>query len=389
MKRIIHTKTTHSKIQLNSQKSDSTRLVGYNELRTAIRNKIRDSRYCAAKSVNLELLKLYFSIGGLISRKVRLESWGAGVISALSNDIQNDFPGIRGFSERNIKNMRRFHDKFSSSIFGQLLTAQISPIEIGQLSTARSNKKNLPSAEDFLSISFTSHIILLQKCKTNKEWAFYVKQAARNQWSVDLLEINIKARLYTHQGKMQSNFRERIPGNIRNDAIRSFRNEYLFPFIQVEDPDDEYLVENAIVSNVKRFMMSLGREFAFLGNQYRLIVDETEYFVDLLFYHRGLRAMIAVELKTGKFRPEYAGKMNFYLAALDNMVKLKEENPSIGIILCREKKKTTVEFAFKFTTAPMGVATYKLTETPPKEIARFLPGVNKLKRAVSETDSSI
>jgi hypothetical protein len=165
--------------------------------------------------------------------------------------------------------------------------------------------------------------------------------------------------------------------------MRAFRDEYLFPFIQVEDPHDELLVEDAIVSNVKRFMMSLGREFAFMGNQYRLVVDHEEYFVDLLFYHRRLRAMIAIELKTGKFKPEYVGKMQLYLAALDQNVKLSDENPSIGIILCRNKKKTTVEYAFRFSSAPLGVATYKIAEKPPQKLAGYLPSPEKLKKAIA------
>jgi predicted nuclease of restriction endonuclease-like (RecB) superfamily len=350
----------------------------YKELRDAIRKKIRDARYLAASAVNRELLGLYFSVGGLISASVRQKGWGEKVVVNLSNDIQADFPGIRGFSQRNLKNMRRFYDRFSSTEFGQLLTAQINGVTIGQSATARLKNAEKPLPHEFLSVSFTAHILLLQKCRTTEEWCFYIEQAARNQWSIDLLEHHIESKLYEHQGRMQNNFAQNMPGYLRNDAIRAFRDEYLFPFIQVEDPNDEYLIENAIVSNVKKFLLSLGREFAFMGNQYRLVVDDTEYFVDLLFYHRGLRAMVAVELKTGKFKPEYAGKMNFYLAALDEIVKLKDENPSMWIILCREKKKTTVEFAFKFTTAPIGVTTYKLSETLPKTMAKYLPNPEEL-----------
>ena len=356
-------------------------------LRSEIVSKIRQSRYLAARAVNREILGLYFSIGEAISKRILQHPWGTGIISRLSHDIQADFPGIRGFSERNLKNMRRFYEHYYSTVFGQLLTAQTGRFSNGQLLTAQLTVSDDPLPEEFLSVSFTSHIVLLQKCKTKRERSFYLKQAAQNQWSVELLENHIGSKLYAHQGKIQNNFAERMPKKIRTDAIRAFRDEYLFPFVQVDDPNDEYLVERAIVADVKKFMLSLGREFTFMGNQYRLVIDEMEYFVDLLFYHRRLRSMIAIELKTGRFKPEFAGKMNFYLAALDTTIKLPEENPSIGIILCREKKKTTVEFAFKFTSAPMGVATYKFAENPPKDLARFLPDPAALKKAIAKSEN--
>lgn len=285
--------------------------------------------------------------------------------------------------------MRRFYEHFSATPFGQLLTAQMESPAIGQLTTAQMGMGSAISiAESFFAISFTSHMLLLQKCKSREEWMFYLQQASQNQWSVELLDHHIETKLYSQKGSMQNNFAATLRGPVRQDAIRAFRDEYLFPFIQVDDPNDEMLVEDAIVSNVKRFMMSLGREFAFMGNQYRLVVDEEDYFVDLLFYHRGLRAMIAIELKTGKFKPEFVGKMNFYLAALDQIVKLPDENPSIGIILCRNKKRTTVEYAFRFSTAPLGVATYKTAEKLPQKLAGYLPSAEKLKRVIAMDEES-
>jgi predicted nuclease of restriction endonuclease-like (RecB) superfamily len=356
----------------------------YKRLLGEITRRIRASKYQAARAVNREVLLLYFSIGGLISKKVKRKAWGTKVIQSLSLDIQNDIPGIRGFSERNLKNMRRFYEHFSTTPFGQLLTAQTRFLPIGQLSTAQLDTASVSSVtECFFAISFTSHMLLLQKCKSRDEWMFYLQQASQNQWSVELLGHHIETRLYSQKGSLQNNFAATLHGPVRQDAMRAFRDEYLFPFIQVEDPHDELLVEDAIVTNVKRFMMSLGREFAFMGNQYRLVVDHEEYFVDLLFYHRRLRAMIAIELKTGKFKPEYVGKMQFYLAALDQNVKLSDENPSIGIILCRNKKKTTVEYAFRFSSAPLGVATYKIAEKPPQKLAGYLPSPEKLKKAIA------
>jgi predicted nuclease of restriction endonuclease-like (RecB) superfamily len=377
------------KISIKQSKRGTLESSEYRQLLHDITCKIRTSKYLAARAVNREALLLYFSIGGLISRKVRQKTWGTKVIQSLSLDIQKDIPGIRGFSERNLKNMRRFYEHFSATPFGQLLTAQMESPPIGQLTTAQMGMGSVISiAESFFAISFTSHMLLLQKCKSREEWMFYLQQASQNQWSVELLDHHIETKLYSQKGSMQNNFAATLRGPVRQDAIRAFRDEYLFPFIQVDDPNDEMLVEDAIVSNVKRFMMSLGREFAFMGNQYRLVVDEEDYFVDLLFYHRGLRAMIAIELKTGKFKPEFVGKMNFYLAALDQIVKLPDENPSIGIILCRNKKRTTVEYAFRFSTAPLGVATYKIAEKLPQKLAGYLPSAEKLKRVISMNEGA-
>lgn len=373
-----------------------------------ISENIRTSRYLAARSANKESLLLYFRTGRLLSARISSNDWGDAVLEIISRGIQKNFSGIRGFSVRNLYNMRQFYDAYSSQdflqsataesvrhYFLQSATAEIYIPEIGQSATGqfKRDRKRQPTntgnrdnrhpglEEVFLQIGFTHHILLLQKCPDLSERVFYMQQTVQNQWSVDVLSYHIASRLYRKKGRISSNFTAVLPHNLKKHALEAFKDEYLLNFVNVKDGDGEEVLENELIKNLRDFLMSLGREFAFLGNQYRMVVDDDEFFVDLLFYHRRLQSLVAFELKAGKFKPEYAGKMNFYLEALDQYVKLPHESPSIGIILCKEKKKTIVEFAFKRVDRPMGVATYVLDEKLPLEYRKYLPSPAQLKKA--------
>ena len=237
--------------------------------------------------------------------------------------------------------------------------------------------------DHFLSIGFTHHYEILVKAKTPKERLFYIENCATAFWSVDKLKYNLKSCLFQKQGSMPNNFEKTIENrNIQKQAMQSFKDEYLLDFINIEDPDelDERLLENEIVLHIKKFIMALGSDFSFLGNQYRLEVDEKEYYIDLLFYNRRIQCLVAIELKRGEFKPEYAGKLNFYLSALDEYIKLPHENPSIGIILCKSQSKKIVEFSFRDTSKPMGVATYQLATQLPEQYRNILPDAETLKK---------
>ncbi len=383
----------------------------YLKLIKEMKQNIDISQYNALKSVNRISLLLYFNTGGMLSEKVKNAKWGSGVLQQLSNDIQIAYPGLRGFSFRNIKNMRNFYETYENNpecqcllgnnfslknlnlnvlqpknSIGQLLTAQlenddnslnIKQNSIGQLPTAQ--LENSYFIELFLSIGFTQHMLLIQKCKDLKERIFYMSKSAQNQWTVALLEYHIKSNLYNEKGKLEHNFDVTMPIEMKPHALQAFKDEYLLDYLNVNDDDSERVFENEIVNNIKQFMLSLGNEYSFMGNQYKLIVDDDEFFVDLLFFNRNLQSLVAIELKTTKFKPEFAGKMKFYLRALDKLVKLPHENPSIGIILCREKSKTIVEFAFHDVNKPMGVATYNLSDKLPKQFENHLPNPEDLK----------
>jgi predicted nuclease of restriction endonuclease-like (RecB) superfamily len=326
------------------------------------------------------MLGLYFAVGKLISEKVNKEKWGAKVLEILSDDLQKELPGLRGFSGSNIKKMRVFYDTWSDYFsIGSLATNQLKNYE-NQLIIISSSVTNELEIS-FQKIGFTHHFEILTK--TIEEGSFYIQKTATEFWSVTTLRHHLKSYLFQQQGTLPNNFAKTISqDDLRAKALLAFKDEYFLDFINIEDPEEENerLIENEIVRNIKKFLLSLGTDFAFIANQYRFILDETEYFVDLLFYNRKMQCLVAFDLKKGKFIPEYLGKMNFYLSALDEMVKLPHENPSVGIILCKEKNNKVVEFSFRDINKAMGVSTYRTANELPKEFTGLLPDVETLKK---------
>ena len=336
----------------------------YIRLIVDLKQSIIQSRYAAARLANKEQLMLYFKTGKVLSEKIAAEKWGAKILVKIAEDLQKQLPGLRGFSHRNLKNMRQFYHDYQTFIIGQSPTALI-----------RKFRKEYEIY--FFSISFSHHILILNSSKTMEEKMFYISQAASRTWSVSLLERNINANLFHHQGKLPNNFEKTLPENLKPSALQVFQDEYLFDFISSQE-EDERVVESEIISNIRNMIMTLGQGFSFIGNQYRLELAGEEFFVDLLFFNRHLHSLVAFELKRGKFKPEYAGQLNFYLNVLDEKVKLAEENPSIGIILCKEKNNTVVEFAVKTIDKAMGVATYRTSKEIPKEMKGILPDPGEL-----------
>jgi len=376
----------------------------YTEAIKTIKQAILKSRYKAAMLANREMLMLYFGVGEYISKNSREGTWGTNAIEVISAQLQKELPGLRGFSATNLKNMRLFYEAWENALPNrqmssgdlqnefsnrQLITDDLqasdfqetnSKIIIRQLTT--DDLEINQSLNHFASIGFTHHITIINGVSQIDERLFYIEQCARGFWTVDKLQYNIKSNLYAQQGSIINNFITTISeADFRGKALRSFKDEYLLDFVNLEDPDeaDERVIENEIVLNIKKFIMTLGTDFTFIGNQHRVIVDEREFFVDLLFFNRQLQSLVAIDLKKKDFKPEYVGKMNFYLSALDEYEKKQHENPSIGIILCKEKSNKIVEFAFRDTSKPMGVATYRTSRELPPEYKGILPDVEKLK----------
>lgn len=346
----------------------------YIEVVKRIKSEILRSRYLIAKMANRELLNLYFKVGKVVSEKVASEKWGSGTIKKLSDDLQRELKGLRGFSSTNIKRMRQFYESWKPYFL-------ISPLSTDQLKFEKSSLLTNQFVEKFLLVSFTAHYEILSKVKKLDERIFYVVKNAEELWTVETLQHKIKNNVFAREKQLLTNFKKTLPKDMTNKALATFRDHYLLDFIALtdEESENERVLENEIVNNIKNFMLSLGNDFSFISNQYRLVVEDEEYFIDILFYHRGLQALIAFELKTGKFKPEYLGKMNFYLSALDESVKKDHENPSIGIILCRDKKDTVVEFAFRDLNKAMGVATYETSEKLPERYKDILPNAKALK----------
>ena len=365
----------------------------YAEAIQAIKQAILKSRYHAAVLANREMLMLYFGIGEYISKNSRTGTWGTNAIETISAQLQKELPGLRGFAVSNIKNMRQFYEAWKGLIpnrqptTGDLEVLFDNDIQIRQLLAG--DLETNPVLQLFVSVGFTHHMTILHKTESEDERLFYIERCATEFWSVEKLKYNLKSDLYAREGKIANNFAVTISdADFRGKALRSFKDEYLLDYINIEDPDeaDEREIADHIVRNIKKFIMTLGSDFSFIGQEYRVVVEGDEYFIDLLFFNRQLQSLVAVELKRGAFKPEYAGKLNFYLSALDEYVKKPHENPSIGIVLCKSQKEKKVEFAFKDISKPMGVATYLLSKELPKEYQGILPDADKLIEALGNSD---
>lgn len=347
-----------------------------------VKQQILQSRYQAARLVNREQLLLYFVVGKRLAEKVDTEKWGTKVIEQIAQDLQNELPGLKGFSYRNLMKMKQFSDEYSMLSILPLSTAELKGsdnqvLQIGQLSTAQFEGL---TPELFFGIGFTQHILLLNKCKDWKERLFYIQKTAENHWTVEMLEWQIKANLYQKQGAtIQNNFEKTLPKALQQSSTLAFKDEYLLDYINIET-DDERVVEKGIVNSIKEFIMKMGKGFSFIGNQHRLVVDEDEFFIDLLFYNRILKCLVAFELKKGKFRPQDAGQLNFYLNVLNDTERQPDENPAIGIVLCKEKNEKTVEYAFQQISNPMGVAVYQLSKELPQHLKNVLPDAQTLQQ---------
>lgn len=372
----------------------------YNQAIKQIKLAILKSRYKVVSQVNAELLSLYYGIGEFVSKNTRNQQWGKGAIEVISKRLQQELPGLRGFSAANIKYMRLFYEAWepifslelniekrhsiSDKNINRHLTSDETLIAYDYLSNIKIVSKDLEWFAFFVYIGFTHHREILNKTQTIEERIFYIKSCANNNWTVAILRNQLKNKLYHQQGNLQHNFDKTITNTTQyQKAIQSFKDELLLDFINIEDADDEIderVLEQEIVQNIKKFIMALGADFSFMGNQFRVIVEEQEFFIDLLFFHRRLQSLIAIELKKGDFKAEYAGKMNFYLSALDSTIKQTHENPSIGIILCKGKKDKIVEFSLRDMNQPMGVATYRLNSELPETYKKILPNVEDLKK---------
>ena len=386
---------------------DNNYVLAVKQIKTAILK----SRYEAAALANKELLKLYFGIGQYVSFHSRNKNWGKGAIDSISSLLQQELHGLRGFSATNIKNMRLFYEgwefmqpflidekeplfQFSEEELNRQLPSTELKNQNRQLATGDLNDsfliQQLPTAELenewielFLKVPFTQHRLIIRGAEVMEERVFYIQKVATEFWSFETLKHHLKSDLYQRQGKLAHNFQSTLSENaFRQKALMAFKDEMLLDFINIEDADEEpneRVLENAIVQNIKKFIMALGTEFSFIGNQHRLLIEDEEYFIDLLFFNRKIQSLVAIELKKGKFKAEYVGKMNLYLSALDEMVKQPHENPSIGIILCKEKNNKIVEFAFRDTSKPMGVVTYKTYNDLPEAYKNILPDTETLK----------
>ena len=371
-------------------------LQTYAEAVKVIKDAILRSQYRAASSANKEQLSLYYGIGRYVSQNSRDGFWGKGAIEAISQQLQKELPGLRGFSATNIKYMRSFYEEWSPVVNRQpmadenkILTVS-SDTELDEQLLLMEIRQPLAGEfnwNDFVAIGFSHHIEIITKAKSLDARLFYIHESATRFWNKYTLRDYLKADLYNHKGTLPNNFTTTI-SNAKQalKTVKSFKDEYLLDFINVEELDteeadlNERVLEKSIVNNIKRFILTFGQDFIFIGNQYRIEVSGEEMFVDLLFFNRELNSLVAVELKSGKFRSSYLGQLSTYLSALDRYARKPHENPAIGILLCRDMNQSFVEFAIRDYDKPMGVATYRATKDMPERLRNALPDIEELKK---------
>lgn len=325
----------------------------YLDLLGDIKQRIRAAQYEALQAVNQELIALYWDIGRLIVARQQAQGWGKSVVEQLSRDLRAEFSGISGFSARNIWRMREFYV------------------------TYRDQEKLTPLVAE---IGWTHNLVIMEKCKDGLEREFYIRMTRKYGWTKNVLIHQIENQTYEKTLLNQTNFEQTLGGEVQHQAKLAIKDEYTFQFLELGDEYSERQLETAILLKVEAFLREMGGMFAFVGSQYRLEVGGKEYFLDLLLYHRSLQCLVAIDLKIGEFIPEYVGKMQFYLAVLDDQVRLSHESPAIGIILCKSKEKTTVEYALKDASKPIGVATYRITSTLPQEFRGQLPAPDQIEK---------
>jgi predicted nuclease of restriction endonuclease-like (RecB) superfamily len=330
--------------------------AGYGELLEDLKSRIRSAQTKAALAANRGLILLYWDIGRRILDRQGKEGWGAKVIDRLSRDLCREFPTMHGFSGRNLKYMRAFAEAYRSRTIVQQLAAQI---------------------------PWFHHCLLMEKVKDPAARVWYIKQTIANGWSRNVLALQIDSGLYLRQGRGVTNFPRTLPPPQSDLAQQVLKDPYVFDFLSVGPEAHERAVENALVSHITRFLLELGTGFSFVGQQYHLEVENQDFYVDLLFYHTRLHCYVAVELKAGEFKPEYAGQINFYLSALDDLVRTPGDNPSIGIVLCATKSKVVAEYALRDMTKPIGVSEYKLTRAIPADLKTSLPTIEELEAELS------
>lgn len=326
----------------------------YPQILKTIKIQIREAQYQSLRVVNKELIKMYWNIGKTLSLQ-KSDSWGKSVIENLSKDIQISNPGIKGFSSRNLWLMKQFYEVYKNKIKLQQLVAEI---------------------------PWGQNLLIMAKIKDIEEKEFYLTKCKENGWSRGILEEKIQFDEFEKTKKFQNNFKKTLPLKKLTEYRMQFKDEYNLSFLNLEDEHEEQDLENGVVKNIIKTLGQLGKNFCFMGRQIKLTVSDKEYFVDLLFYHRKLKSLIAIELKIDDFKPEYSQQLNWYLHLIDKQIKYQGDNPSVGILICKSKNKILVEYALEIVNHPMGVATYAYSKLP-KKISRYLPNEEEIRKLIS------
>ncbi len=336
-------------------------LTLYPELLKTIKARIQAAQIRALLAVNAELIQLYWEIGQLIDQRQQQEGWSAGVIPKLALDLKNELPEVKGFSERNLGRMVAFFRAYPAA---QPILPQ---------AVAKSTTPDL-----LWNIPWGHHALLIEKVKDESTRQWYMQQTLKNGWSRNVLALMIDTRLHERQGQATSNFATHLPAPQSDFVQQTLKDPYLFDFLTLEEPFHERELESGLVRHLEKFLLELGQGFAFVGRQYLVSVGADDFYIDLLFYHLRLRCFFVIDLKRGKFKPEYAGKMNFYCNVVDDYLKHASDQPTIGLILCQDKNSVVAEYALRGMNKPIGVSEYELTRALPESLQSALPSIEAI-----------
>jgi predicted nuclease of restriction endonuclease-like (RecB) superfamily len=358
----------------------------YTQWLKTIKEQVRSSQLKATIAVNTELIQFYWELGKSIAEKQKIYNWGASIIDQLAIDLKKEFPDVEGFSRTNLYYIKQFYEFYSQGAIiqqtvGQLVKTPINkrnqknlivPQAVGQLQ----NTSIVPQAVG--QIPWGHHRLIIDKIKDYKQALFYLHQTIQNNWSRNVLALQIDTGLHKRQGKAINNFKLTLPKKQSELAIQTLKDPYIFDFLAFSKNASERDIELQLTQQLAKFLLELGQGFAYVGSQFPIKVGKKDYKIDLLFYHTHLRCYVVIELKAGEFEPEHTGKLNFYLSAIDTQIKHKQDNPTIGILLCRTKDNIEVEYSLRDTVKPIGVSGYKFLEKLPKNLQNNLPSVAQL-----------
>jgi len=365
--------------------SKQSMLANFTTLLKDIKSRIQQAQSLAVLSVNAQLIRLYWDIGQMIDTRQQAEGWGAAVIPRLSRELANELPEEKGFSERNIKRMLAFYREYPDP-------AAIVPQPVAQLPASKKVPQTVAqtgtSTDSLLwAIPWGHHALLMEKVDAgNRLW--YMQQTLANGWSRNVLQLMIKSEAHHRQGKALTNFERLLPTPQSDLVQQTLKDPYIFDFLTLEEPFHERELETNLLHQLERFLLELGQGFAFVGRQYHVVVGENDFYIDLLFYHLKLRCFVVIDLKKGEFKPEYAGKMNFYLGVVDDTLRHEADAPSIGLILCQDRNHIVAEYALRGMSKPIGVSEYELTRSLPVNLRSALPTVEEIEAELEEATTT-
>ena len=341
----------------------------YKKSLVELKEKVKNSQLKAAVKVNYELLNLYWELGKKITEKQKEYSWGDSFISNLSNDLKKEFPDMKGFSVQNLKNIRYWYLFYAEYLIGLQPVSQLKKIE---------NK--------IKSIPWGHNQRIMYKCKSVREAIFYVEKTIENGWSRTILEHQIDSKLYERLGSAISNFDSRLPKVQSELAKQTIKDPYNFDFLTLRDKYDERELEDALVKQITSFLLELGTGFSYIGRQVHLKVGDSDFYIDLLFYHVKLHCYVVVELKTEKFKPDFAGQLNFYVTAVNRDLKSQEDNQTIGILICKDKDNVVAEYSLANISQPIGISKYEISKLLEKEYKSSLPSIEEIEQSIKDIE---